>query len=66
MPTQATERRLPSLFKNMKTLPFNGDGDQVATMYAGIEPKKLYWLLEYFTGLSYLQARDGRTKDSPW
>ena len=33
--SQATERRLPSLFKNTKTMPFNGYGDQVASMYAG-------------------------------
>jgi sulfoxide reductase catalytic subunit YedY len=40
--SQATERRLPSLFKNMKTLPFNGYGDQVAALYAGMDPRKLY------------------------
>jgi methionine sulfoxide reductase catalytic subunit len=40
--SQATERRLPSLFKNRKTLPFNGYGDQVAGMYAGMDPKRLY------------------------
>jgi sulfoxide reductase catalytic subunit YedY len=40
--SQATERRLPSLFKNRKTLPFNGYGDQVAALYAGMDPKKLY------------------------
>jgi len=40
--SQASERRLPSLFKNMKTMPFNGYGDQVASMYAGMDPKKLY------------------------
>ena len=40
--SQATERRLPSLFKTMKTLPFNGYGDQVAGLYAGMDPKKLY------------------------
>ena len=40
--SQATERRLPSLFKSMKTLPFNGYGDQVAALYAGMDPKKLY------------------------
>ena len=40
--SQATERRLPSLFKNRKTLPFNGYGDQVAAMYAGLDPKQLY------------------------
>jgi methionine sulfoxide reductase catalytic subunit len=40
--SQATERRLPSLFKSRKTLPFNGYGDQVAAMYTGMDPKKLY------------------------
>jgi sulfoxide reductase catalytic subunit YedY len=40
--SQATERRLPSIFKNRKTLPFNGYGDQVAGMYAGMDPRKLY------------------------
>jgi sulfoxide reductase catalytic subunit YedY len=40
--SQATERRLPSLFKNRKTLPFNGYGDQVAALYAGMDPRKLY------------------------
>jgi methionine sulfoxide reductase catalytic subunit len=40
--SQATERRLPSLFKNRRTLPFNGYGDEVASMYAGMDPKKLY------------------------
>jgi sulfoxide reductase catalytic subunit YedY len=40
--SQATERRLPSLFKSTKTLPFNGYGDQVASMYTGLDPKKLY------------------------
>ena len=40
--SQATERKLPSLFKNTKTLAFNGYGDQVASMYTGMDPKKLY------------------------
>jgi len=40
--SQATERRLPSLFKNRKTLPFNGYGDEVASLYAGMDAKKLY------------------------
>ena len=40
--SQATERRLPSLFKTMRTLPFNGYGDQVAALYAGMDPRKLY------------------------
>ena len=40
--SQATERRLPSLFKTMKTLPFNGYGEHVAGLYAGMDPRKLY------------------------
>ena len=40
--SQATERRLPSLFKTRKTLSFNGYGDQVAALYAGMDPRKLY------------------------
>ena len=40
--SQATERRLPSLFKNRKTLPFNGYGDQVARLYTGMDLRKLY------------------------
>ncbi len=31
--SQAVEARLPSMFKTMKTLPFNGYGDQVASLY---------------------------------
>jgi methionine sulfoxide reductase catalytic subunit len=38
--SQATERRLPSLFKSTKTLPFNGYGDQVASMYSGLDLRK--------------------------
>src|SRR5712692_10109458 len=38
--SQATERRLPGLFKNHKTLMFNGYGDQVASLYAGMDLKK--------------------------
>jgi methionine sulfoxide reductase catalytic subunit len=38
--SQATERRLPSLFKNTKTQPFNGYGDQVASMYSGLDLRK--------------------------
>ena len=38
--SQATERRLPSLFKSTKTLPFNGYGDQVASMYTGLDLRK--------------------------
>ena len=40
--SQAVERRLPSFFMNTKTLLFNGYGDQVASMYAGMDLKKYY------------------------
>jgi sulfoxide reductase catalytic subunit YedY len=40
--SQATERRIPSLFKTTKTLMFNGYADQVASMYAGMDLKKYY------------------------
>jgi sulfoxide reductase catalytic subunit YedY len=40
--SQATEVRLPGLFKNRKTLMFNGYGDQVASMYAGMDLRKNY------------------------
>ena len=40
--SQATERRLPGLLKNHKTLMFNGYGDQVASMYAGMDLRKFY------------------------
>ena len=39
--SQATERRLGE-FLMRRTLPFNGYGDQVASMYAGMDPKRLY------------------------
>ncbi len=39
--SQATERRLGD-FLMRRTLPFNGYGDQVASMYAGMDPKHLY------------------------
>ena len=39
--SQATERRIGEFFRR-KTLPFNGYADQVASMYAGLDPKKLY------------------------
>jgi methionine sulfoxide reductase catalytic subunit len=39
---QGRERRLPSLFATTKTLMFNGYGDQVASMYAGMDLKKYY------------------------
>jgi sulfoxide reductase catalytic subunit YedY len=38
--SQATERRLPGFFKNHKTLMFNGYGDQVASLYSGMDLKK--------------------------
>ena len=40
--SQKTERRIPGLFKNHKTLMFNGYGDQVASMYAGMDLRKFY------------------------
>ena len=40
--SQATERRIPSLFKSYKTQMFNGYGDQVASMYAGMDLKRNY------------------------
>ena len=39
---QSRERRLPSLFATTRTLMFNGYGDQVASMYAGMDLKKYY------------------------
>jgi sulfoxide reductase catalytic subunit YedY len=39
---QSRERRLPSLFATTKTQLFNGYGDQVASMYAGMDLKKYY------------------------
>jgi methionine sulfoxide reductase catalytic subunit len=38
--SQATERRLPGFFKNHKTLMFNGYGDHVANLYAGMDLRK--------------------------
>jgi sulfoxide reductase catalytic subunit YedY len=40
--SQATERRIPGYFKNHKTLMFNGYGDQVASMYSGLDLRKNY------------------------
>jgi methionine sulfoxide reductase catalytic subunit len=37
--SQAKERRLGEIFKR-NTLPFNGYGDQVASMYSGMDLKK--------------------------
>ena len=39
--SQATERRIGEFFMR-RTLPFNGYADQVASMYAGMDPKRLY------------------------
>jgi hypothetical protein len=39
--SQATERRIGE-FRRRKTLPFNGYGDQVASLYAGMDLKMLY------------------------
>jgi methionine sulfoxide reductase catalytic subunit len=39
---QSREKRLPSLFSTMKTMMFNGYGDQVASMYAGMDLKRNY------------------------
>jgi sulfoxide reductase catalytic subunit YedY len=39
---QGRERRLPSLFATRKTLMFNGYGDQVASLYAGMDLKRNY------------------------
>ena len=40
--SQAREKRLPSLFASYKTQMFNGYGDQVASMYSGMDLKKNY------------------------
>jgi sulfoxide reductase catalytic subunit YedY len=40
--SQAREKRLPSLFASYKTQMFNGYGDQVASMYAGMDLRKNY------------------------
>jgi sulfoxide reductase catalytic subunit YedY len=39
--SQARERRIGEFLKR-KTLPFNGYGEQVAHLYDGMDPKKLY------------------------
>ena len=39
--SQAQERRIGE-FRKRKTLPFNGYGDQVASMYAGMDLKKFF------------------------
>jgi sulfoxide reductase catalytic subunit YedY len=38
--SQATERRLPGFFKNTPTKMFNGYGDQVASLYSGMDLRK--------------------------
>jgi methionine sulfoxide reductase catalytic subunit len=40
--SQARERRLPSLLTNMRTQMFNGYGDQVASLYTGMDLRKNY------------------------
>jgi sulfoxide reductase catalytic subunit YedY len=40
--TQSREKRLPSLFATHRTQMFNGYGDQVASMYAGMDLRKYY------------------------
>ncbi|MGD0906695.1 MAG: protein-methionine-sulfoxide reductase catalytic subunit MsrP [Candidatus Acidiferrales bacterium] len=40
--SQAREVRLPGYFKNTKTQMFNGYGDQVASLYSGMDLKKNY------------------------
>jgi sulfoxide reductase catalytic subunit YedY len=40
--SQATERRLPSLFKSHPTTMFNGYGDQVASLYKGLDLRANY------------------------
>jgi sulfoxide reductase catalytic subunit YedY len=40
--SQAHERRLPGYFSNTPTQMFNGYGDQVASLYNGMDLKKNY------------------------
>ena len=40
--SQKTERRIPGLFKNHPTQMFNGYGEQVASMYAGMDLRRFY------------------------
>ena len=40
--TQRRERRIPDLFAKRDTVIFNGYGDQVASLYAGMDLKKFY------------------------
>jgi sulfoxide reductase catalytic subunit YedY len=39
--SQATERRIGEFLKR-KTLPFNGYGDQVASLYSGMDLRKYF------------------------
>jgi methionine sulfoxide reductase catalytic subunit len=40
--SQRREKRLPAFFANRDTQMFNGYGDQVAQLYAGMDLKKFY------------------------
>ncbi len=40
--SQATEARLPSFFSSMRTQLFNGYGDQVASLYKGMDLRRNY------------------------
>ena len=40
--SQASETRLPGLFRNTKTQMFNGYADQVASLYSGMDLRKNY------------------------
>ena len=40
--SQAREARLPALFRSTPTVMFNGYGDQVASLYAGMDLRKNY------------------------
>jgi sulfoxide reductase catalytic subunit YedY len=40
--SQAKEKRLPSFFTNRATLMFNGYGDQVASLYTGMDLRKFF------------------------
>ena len=40
--TQKRERRIPDFFARRPTVMFNGYGEQVASLYAGMDLKKLY------------------------
>lgn len=40
--SQKTERRIPEFFSRRKTVIFNGYGDQVASLYTGMDLKKFF------------------------